>query len=105
MLSPIAVIVSLVLVAALAGGIYTLYTLREKFQPGYELERAIGGYGATRGDQRSMAAQHFGIDDSLAGVFSARILTPWDSDAARRRNRNMRLAQTAECELACRSAK
>lgn len=106
MLSPIAVIVSLVLVAALAGGIYTIYTLRrEKFQPGYELERAIGGYGATLGDKRTMAAQNFGIDDSLAGVFSARILTPWDSDAARRRNRNMRLAQTAECELACRSAK
>ena len=101
MLSPVVVIVSLVLIA----GLYMAYKFSfEKFQPGYELERAIGGYGATLGDKRTMAAQNFGIDDSLAGVFSARILTPWDSDAARRRNRNMRLAQTAECELACRSA-
>lgn len=94
------IIASLVLIA----GLYTAYMAYkfsvEKFQPGYELERTIGGYGATLGDKRSMAAQNFGIDDSLAGVFSARILTPWDY-YARIKQHNMRMARTAQCQLAC----
>jgi hypothetical protein len=102
MLSLTVIIASLVLIA----GLYMAYKFSfEKFQPGYELERTIGGYGATLGDKRTMAAQNFGIDDGLAGVFSARILTPWDSYAMRRRNRNMRMAQSAECDLVCRPAK
>jgi hypothetical protein len=106
MVSLVAVVVSVVLITAMIGGLYIFYELRsEKFQPGYELERTIGGYGATLGDKRTMAAQNFGIDDGLAGVFSARILTPWDSYAMRRRNRNMRMAQSAECDLVCRPAK
>lgn len=103
MLSPIAVVAFFVLFAMIAGGIYALRILRrEKFQPGYELERTIGGYGATLGDKRTMAAQNFGIDDSLAGVFSARILTPWDY-YARVKQHNMKMAQTAQCKLACAS--
>ena len=97
------VIVAVLLLAVGLYMTYKTYKTREKFQPGYELERTIGGYGATLGDKRPVATQNFGIDDSLAGVFSARILTPWDSDAMRRRNRNIRMAQTSECELVCRS--
>jgi hypothetical protein len=99
MLSLTVIIASLVLIA----GLYMAYKFSfEKFQPGYELERTIGGYGATLGDKRTMAAQNFGIDDSLAGVFSARILTPWDYYAGIRQH-NMKMARTAQCKLACAS--
>jgi hypothetical protein len=95
----------IIAVLLLAAGLYMAFRAygSEKFQPGYELERDIGGYGATLGDKRSVTVQNFGIDDSIAGVFSARILTPSDSDAMRRRNRNIRMAQTADCDLVCRS--
>jgi hypothetical protein len=94
-------VVALSLIVFLAGAYWFVFR-KEKFQPGYELERTIGGYGAIRGDKRSVAAQNFGIDDSLAGVFSARILTPWDYYARVRQN-NMRMAKTAQCQLACAS--
>lgn len=103
MLSLTVIVATILSITGLYMAYATIYNSPEKFQPGYELERAIGGYGATVGDKRSAVVQNFGIDDSLSGVFSARILTPWDSYAMRRRNRNMRLAQTAECDLVCRS--
>lgn len=91
MLSLTAIIASLVLIT----GLYMAYKFSlEKFRPGYE-------YAAILGDKRPMAAQNFGIDDSLAGVFSARILTPWDHYYARIRRHNMKMARTAQCKLAC----
>lgn len=93
-------IIALVIAAVVGAGWY--FFRQEKFQPGYELEKNIRGYGSTMGDKRSITAQNFGIDDSLAGVFSARILTPWDYYARVRQN-NMKLARTAQCQLACAS--
>jgi hypothetical protein len=101
MLSLTAIVATLLFAVALYMT-YKTFETREKFQPGYELERTIGGYGATLGDKRPVATQNFGIDDSLAGVFSARILTPWDY-YARIKQHNMKMAKTAQCKLACAS--
>lgn len=99
-------IVALALVAMLGTA---WFTRAERFVPGYALEKNINGYSAIAGDTRTMAQQYFGIDDSIKGVFSARIQTPKEdyiklivpADNNPYRPNNMKLAATARCNLVC----
>jgi hypothetical protein len=85
------------------------FARRERFVPGYALEKNINGYSAVVGDRRTMAQQYFGVDDSIQGVFSARIQTPKEdyiklivpADNNPYRANNMKLAATARCNLVC----
>jgi hypothetical protein len=87
--------------------------ITQYFNPGSTLEQGIKGYSAMLGDRRSMAEQNFGIDDSIQGVFSARIQTPKDDDRYTKvivpsddnpyRANNMKLALQARCNLVCSS--
>lgn len=101
-------IAALALVAIVLAALW--FSRKERFVPGYTLEKDIKGYSAMLGDNRSMAQQNFGIDDSIQGVFSARIQTPKDdsyirlvvpSDNNPYRANNMKLAATARCNLVC----
>ena len=109
---------TLVLIAIAVGAIslaIRYFLARERFvaqnfNPGSALERSIKGYSAMLGDTRSMAQQNFGIDDSIQGVFSARIQTPKDdsymkvivpTDNNPYRANNVKLALQARCNLVC----
>lgn len=107
-LTPTLAIAALALAAIVAAAFW--YTRKERFVPGYNLENEIKGYSAVLGDVRTMAQQNFGIDDSIQGVFSARIQTPKDdsyirlvvpSDDNPYRANNMKLAASARCNLVC----
>lgn len=73
------------------------------------IETQFYGYAGEFGDRRSMKQQNFGIDDSIAGVFSARISTPKETytklfvrDVGNPfQEENLRLAANAKCKLAC----
>jgi hypothetical protein len=103
----IVVTVVLALAGILLAGAW--FARRERFVPGYALEKTINGYSAVVGDRRTMAQQYFGVDDSIRGVFSARIQTPKEdyiklivpADNNPYRGNNMRLAATARCNLVC----
>ncbi len=100
-------VVALAMVAILLGAAW--FTRTERFVPGYALEKSINGYSAIVGDTRTMAQQYFGVDDSIKGVFSARIQTPKEdyiklivpADNNPYRPNNMKLAATARCNLVC----
>ncbi len=73
------------------------------------IETQFGGYMGAFGDKRSMVQQNFGIDDSIRGVFSSRIMTPKETyvklvvrdDSNPYQLANLKLASTAKCKLAC----
>ncbi len=93
---------AIVVVAALVA-LY-VFMRKESF-----VETRFLGYSGAFGDRRSMKQQNFGIDDSIRGVFSSRIMTPKETyvklvvqdDSNPYQLANLKLASTARCKLAC----
>lgn len=96
--------VLLTLIAISGAAVYMVYKRKERF-----VETRFYGYSGAVGDMRSMKQQNFGIDDSIRGVFSARITTPKETYTKLfirdydnpYQERNLRLAARAKCKLVC----